>query len=173
MKRILWWVCYELTHYWPSDVIWRQTSWSPLVWRHNGRDSVSNHQPHDCFLNRLFRHRSKKASLAFMQGIHRGLVNSRHKWPITRKMFPFDDVIMTIGADNDTKPLPAPALNWKLTNIFQWNLNRKYNNYLSGICIWKHRPQNGVHFVQTSKCYVTKRRMVFNLSHSDKVLLTD
>ena len=29
---------------------------------HNGRDSVSNHQPHDCLLNRLFRRRSKKTS---------------------------------------------------------------------------------------------------------------
>ena len=37
--------------------------------RQNGRDGVSNHQPHDCLLNRLFRHRSKKT-------------------------FPFDDVIM-------------------------------------------------------------------------------
>ena len=27
-------------------------------------------------------------------GIHRGPVNSPHKWPVTRKMFPFDDVIM-------------------------------------------------------------------------------
>ena len=27
-------------------------------------------------------------------GIHRGPVNSPHKWPLTRKMFPFDDVIM-------------------------------------------------------------------------------
>ena len=33
-----------------------------LQWRHNGRDSVSNHQPHDCLLNRLFRRRSKKTS---------------------------------------------------------------------------------------------------------------
>ena len=33
-------------------------------------------------------------SLAFVQGIHRGPVNSRHKWPETRKMFQFDDVIM-------------------------------------------------------------------------------
>ena len=32
------------------------------------------------------------ASLAFVQGIHP--VNSPHKWPVTRKMFPFDDVIM-------------------------------------------------------------------------------
>ena len=35
------------------------------------------------------------ASLAFVWGIHRGPVNSPHKWPVTRKIFPFDDVIMT------------------------------------------------------------------------------
>ena len=28
----------------------------PLQWRHNGRDGVSNHQPHVCLFNRLFRH---------------------------------------------------------------------------------------------------------------------
>ena len=64
-----------------------------LRWRHNGRDGDSNHQPHDCLLNRLFRRRSKKyqssASLAFVRGIHRGPVNSPHKWPVTRKCFHF------------------------------------------------------------------------------------
>ena len=34
------------------------------------------------------------ASLAFVRGIHRSSVNSSHKWPATRKMFPFDDVIL-------------------------------------------------------------------------------
>ena len=34
------------------------------------------------------------ASLAFLRGIHWGPVNSPHNWPATRKMFPFDDVIM-------------------------------------------------------------------------------
>ena len=34
------------------------------------------------------------ASLAFVRWIHRGPVNSPHKWPVTRKIFPFDDVIM-------------------------------------------------------------------------------
>ena len=34
------------------------------------------------------------ASLAFVWEIHRGPVNFPHKWPVTRKMFPFDDVIM-------------------------------------------------------------------------------
>ena len=65
-----------------------------LEWRHNGPDGVSNHQPHHCSLNRLFSHRSKKTSLAFVRGIHRWPVNSPHKWPVTRKMFRFDDVIM-------------------------------------------------------------------------------
>ena len=40
------------------------------------------------------RKRQNSASLAFVRGIHRGPVNSPHKWPVTRKMFPFDDVIM-------------------------------------------------------------------------------
>ena len=36
------------------------------------------------------------ASLAFAREIHRWPVNSPHKWPVTRKMFPFDDVIMKL-----------------------------------------------------------------------------
>ena len=40
------------------------------------------------------RKHQSSASLAFVRGIHRGPVNSPHKWPVTRKTFPFDDVIM-------------------------------------------------------------------------------
>ena len=40
------------------------------------------------------RKHQSSASLAFVWGIHRRPVNSPHKWPVTRKMFPFDDVIM-------------------------------------------------------------------------------
>ena len=40
------------------------------------------------------RKHQSSASLAFVRGIHRGPVNSLHKWPVTRKMFPFDDVFM-------------------------------------------------------------------------------
>ena len=36
--------------------------WNTLQWRHSEHDGVSNHQPHDCLLNRLFRHKSKKTS---------------------------------------------------------------------------------------------------------------
>ena len=40
------------------------------------------------------RKHQSSASLAFVRGIHRGPVNSPQKWPVTRKMFPFDDVVM-------------------------------------------------------------------------------
>ena len=44
----------------------------PLQWRHNGLDCVSNHQPHDCLLNRLFRRRSKKTSKLRVTGLCAG-----------------------------------------------------------------------------------------------------
>ena len=40
------------------------------------------------------RKHQSSASLVFMRGIHRRPVNSPHKWPVTQKIFPFDDVIM-------------------------------------------------------------------------------
>ena len=73
-----------------------------LKWRHNDRDGVSNHQPHDCLLNGLFRRKSTKTSelriTGFVKGIHRWPVNSPQQEPVTRKKFSFDDVIM-ISAD--------------------------------------------------------------------------
>ena len=71
-----------------------------LRWRHNELDGVSDHQPHGCLLNRLFRRRSKKTSKLRVTGLcvgnSPGPVNSPHKRPVTRNMFPFDDVIMKI-----------------------------------------------------------------------------
>ena len=70
-----------------------------LQWRHNGHYGFSNHQPYDCLFNRLFRRRSKKASkfrvTGFVRGIHRWQVNSPQIGPVTQKMFPFDDIIMS------------------------------------------------------------------------------
>ena len=42
------------------------------------------------------RKHQSSASLAFVRGIHRRPVNSPHKRPVTRKMLPFDDVIMRL-----------------------------------------------------------------------------
>ena len=43
-----------------------------LLWRHNGHDGVSNHQPHDCLLNRLFWCRSKKTPKLRVTGLCAG-----------------------------------------------------------------------------------------------------
>ena len=45
---------------------------STLHWRHNEHDGVSNHQPHDSLLNRLFRRRSKKTSKLRVTGLCAG-----------------------------------------------------------------------------------------------------
>ena len=75
-----------------------------LHWRHNDYDDVSNHQPHGCLLNRLFRRRSNKTSKLRVTGLcvgnSPGPVTSPHKGPVTRKMFPFDDVIMNSYRNN-------------------------------------------------------------------------
>ena len=63
-------------------------------WRHNKRDGVSSHRRLDCLLNRLFRRRSKKISKLRVTGFcDRWRMDSLHKGPVTRKIFPFDDVV--------------------------------------------------------------------------------
>ena len=58
------------------------------------------------------------ASMAFVRGIQRWPVNSRHKGPVTRKMFPFDDVII------QSVPWESPAgkrglqMNWRIVQNF-------------------------------------------------------
>ena len=59
------------------------------------------------------RKHQSSASPAFVRGIHRWPVNSPHKWPVTRKMFPFDDVIMyyylaTIDQIPESHDAPIP-----------------------------------------------------------------
>ena len=69
-----------------------------LQWHHNGRDSVSNHQPNDCLLIRLFRHRSKKISKLRVTGLYARNSPVTVEFPAQMasiaEMFPFDDVIM-------------------------------------------------------------------------------
>ena len=71
----------------------------PLHWRHSDHDSVSNHQPHGCLVNRVFRRRSKKTSKLSVTGLCvRNSPGPVNKGPVTREMLPFDDVIMNSDA---------------------------------------------------------------------------
>ena len=102
-----------------DDFFWQFFS---LQWRRNETDGVSNYQSHDCLLNRLFRRRSKKTSKLRVTGLYER--NSPmtgefpHKGPVTRKMFPFDDVIMwwfTLIPFASWFLLPALPLNYALS----------------------------------------------------------
>ena len=69
-----------------------------LQWRYNERTGVWNHRRLDCLLNRLIRHRSKKSSKLRVTGLCEGNPPITGDFPrkgsVTRKMFPFDDIIM-------------------------------------------------------------------------------
>ena len=56
------------------------------------------------------RKHQSSASMAFVRGIHRWPVNSPLKGPVTRKMFPFDDVIMFQCARRVSSECHTPAL---------------------------------------------------------------
>ena len=76
-------------------------SFSSLLWRHNG-ENASQTTSLTIVYSIVYsdadqRKHQSSASLAFVRGIHRGSENSPHKWPVTRKMFPFDDVIMFLN----------------------------------------------------------------------------
>ena len=59
----------------------------PLQWHHKGRDGVSNHQPHDCLLNRLFRHRSKKILKLRVTGLCEGNSPVTGEFPTQRASY--------------------------------------------------------------------------------------
>ena len=59
-------------------------SFTKMQWRHNGHDSVSNHQPHGCFLNRLFGRRSKKTSKLRVTGPLCGEFTGTGEFPTQR-----------------------------------------------------------------------------------------
>ena len=65
-----WWWLYICRQH--IQITLRYCKVNTLQWRHNGADDVSNHQPHDCLLNRLFRCRSKKTSKYRVTGLCAG-----------------------------------------------------------------------------------------------------
>ena len=79
-------------------VLYNSNTADLLWWRHNERDGVSNRRRLDGLLNRLFRCESKKTSNLRLTGLCEGTLPVTSKFPsrrpVTRKMFPFDVVIM-------------------------------------------------------------------------------
>ena len=91
------------------------------------------------------KHQSSE-SLAFVRGIHRWPVNSPHKWPVARKMLPFDDVIMKLrickiitNVNNDTDTMVSLSC-YQLTYVMGLQFQTSWINtfWLS----WNMRHHN-------------------------------
>ena len=95
--------------------------------------------------------RKHQSSASPVTGIHRWPVNSPHKGPVTRKMFPFDDAIMVVEKNLSDKSLPlvlspeysgtsgasSLMIRWCIASLlrkFPWNVN------------WSRHGQNGSRF---------------------------
>ena len=100
LQREVPWVKYRI-----GEEIWLEDKdgISSLQWRHNEHDGVSNHQPHDCLLNRLFMHISTKTSRLRVTGLCEGnspVTGEFHAQGASNpEMFSFDDVIMVMVAN--------------------------------------------------------------------------
>ena len=125
---------------WPGDAIWHQgivlssgSSWvRSLQWRHNERDGIPNHQPYDCLLNRLFRHRLKKTSKLRVTSLCAG--NSPVTSEFPTQMASNAEIVsiwwhhhVITWHQFSPKPLPEPLLmvNW----ILRKNLSKSYQRH--------------------------------------------
>ena len=109
-----------------------------LQWRHNERDGITNHQPYDCLLYRSIRRRWKISKLRVTDLLaENSPVTGEfpHKRTVTRKMFPFDDVIMewTILASYSDRWTSV----WNYDQWYYkcWNNTFGYFGFLTQQCI--------------------------------------
>ena len=117
-----------------------------LQWRHNERNGVSTHQPCECLLNHYLRHRLKKTSKLRVTGLCAGNSPVTGVFPAqmasTRKMFPFDDVIIYFVKYTNVRTDKFDK--WWDLRIWSWstiacNLKIVYLNCWHTVNIWKTR----------------------------------
>ena len=137
--------------------------------RHNGRDSISNHQLTIVYSTVYsdadqIKHQSSR-SLAFVWGIHRRPVNLPHKRPVTRKMFPFDDIIMNVHILRGRK---SRKIKWSKDMCayhvrYGWNgssrldkhmslKNTQISNHTTAMCIFYADLTLPILFQQDNRC---------------------
>ena len=138
---------------------------NPLRWRHNVRDSVSNHQPHDCLLNCLFRRRSKKTSKLHVTGLCVGNSPGSGEFPAQMasnaenvsiwwrhhaimahyyQMISQTFAVISLNIDISAMPFSEPMQAYCWLNT-QWQLSVIFGSKYK-ICPWKCRLQNGGYF---------------------------
>ena len=106
-----------------------------LQWRHDERHGIANHQPHNCLLNRLLRHRSEKTSKLRVSGLCEGNSPVTGEFPAQKanhaEIFSIQWRHHVTLAATDREP----SLHWR---IFSINLDHLFNLLFS----WRQRVLN-------------------------------
>ena len=105
------------------------------------------------------RKHQSSASLAFVRGIHRRPVNSPHKWPVTREMFPFHDVVMWFQPSSLWLTYLITDLNELNQGLVYWITHRGHVTHLSVSLLGHHwfRKLSVASFVSShylNKCWL-------------------
>ena len=120
-----------------------------LQWRHNGRDGVSiTSLTVVCsiiYSGADQRKHQSSTSLPFVWGIRRSPVNSPHTGPVTRKMIPFDDVIMSyrdktrtrLGGKKQGKEERSDPLCWP--GLYDYHILFAASLCAASLMIWKKK----------------------------------
>ena len=128
----------------------------PLQWRHNGRDSVSNHQPYHYLLNRLFRCRSKKTTKLRVTCPCAGTSPGTGEFPAqmasNADFVPFDDVIMHLFRLWPTSKKMNHSIWWRHHAIisFMAHIEKNESFTIAGHAVWfnySEHKHNGMIFI--------------------------
>ena len=116
------------------------------------------------------RKHQSSASLVFVRGIHRGHMNSPHKGPVTRKMFPFDDVIMWWYVRGNRSAVQfSLEINWRV-----YNTQDKMSHILNGrkkTFLMKSYFRNFRHGNTTSDCIQHTISLVWERANVSECLM--
>ena len=119
------------------------------------------------------RKHQSSASLAFVRGIHRGPVNSPHKWPVTRKIFPFDDVIMKQQSNKYIchmlwYRIPCRPHYWYIwPHIIPCERHLSRGSYFGFVtCVWFLVKSNSIRFLRM-ECIIIDRKYTNSQSSTE------
>ena len=159
----------SMFNYLTTDNSSKMIAWETLQWRHNDHDGVSNHQPHGCLLNRLFRDQRKhqsSASLAFVWGIHRNRWIPRTNSQLRGKCFH----LMTSSCMSYYIPYKSTGLSvtlWSLPDTVPHLHRQKISFHYT--LQWRHNGRDGVSNHQPHDCL--RNRLIGRRSRKTSKLL--
>ena len=114
------------------------------------------------------RNHQSSASLAFVRGIHRWPVNSPHKGPVTRKMFPFDDVIMPHVYHNISYIIILYHIIYRIIYVSIWAhlwLNTKEGMFAMELPHWSEHELKIRYFcIFKFHCFAIKHQLTIKIS---------